>query len=66
MDLGRYSLPLTIAAVSTLLAASLLIWLVLYEPVAIAGALEQRDVRVVAEALGQALYTGLKAIIRYL
>jgi hypothetical protein len=66
MDLGRYSLPLTIAAVSTLLAASLLIWLVLYEPVAIAGALEQRDVRVVAEALGQALYTGLRAIIRYL
>jgi len=66
MDLGRYSLPLTIAAVATLLAASLLIWLVLYEPVAIAGALEQRDVRVVAEALGQALYTGLKALVRYL
>jgi hypothetical protein len=66
MDLGRYSLPLTVAAVSTLLAASLLIWLVLYEPVAIAGALEQRDVRVVAEVLGQALYTGLKALVRYL
>jgi hypothetical protein len=66
MDLGRYSLPLTIAAISTLLMASMLIWLVLYEPVAIAGAIEQRDVRVVAEALGQALYTGLKALVRYL
>jgi hypothetical protein len=66
MDLGRYSLPLTIAAISTLLMASMLIWLVLYEPVAIAGAIEQRDVRVVAEALGQALYTGIKALVRYL
>ena len=66
MDLGRYSLPLTIAAVSTLLAASIIIWLVLYEPVAIAGAIEQRDVRVVAEALGQAFFTGIKALVRYL
>ena len=66
MDFGRYSLPLTIAAVSTLLTASLLIWLVLYEPVAIAGAIEQRDVRVVAEALGQALFSGIKTLIRYL
>jgi hypothetical protein len=66
MDLGRYSLPLTIAAISTLLVASILIWLVLYEPVAIAGAIEQRDVRVVAEALGEALYTGLRALVRYL
>ncbi len=66
MDFGRYSLPLTIAAVSTLLAASVLIWLVLYEPVAIAGALEQGDIRVVAEALGQALFTGIKALVRYL
>jgi hypothetical protein len=66
MDIGRYSLPLTIAAVSTFMTASLLIWLVLYEPVAMAGALEQRDVTLVAEALGRALYSGLKALVSYL
>jgi hypothetical protein len=66
MDIGRYSLPLAVAAISTLVAASLLIWLVLYEPVAIAGAIEQRDVTVVAEALGKALYSGLRTLIRYL
>jgi hypothetical protein len=66
MDFGRYSLPLTVAAVSTLVAASVLIWLLLYEPVALAGAIEQRDVRVVAEALGQAFFSGIKALVRYL
>ena len=66
MDLGRYSLPLTVAAVMSLVAASVLIWLMLYEPVALAGALEQRDVRVAAEALGRALMTGLKVLVRYL
>jgi hypothetical protein len=66
MDFGRYSLPLTIAAVSTGIAASLLIWLVLYEPVAMAGALDQGDVTVVVEALGRALYSGLKTLISYL
>jgi hypothetical protein len=66
MDLGRYSLPLTIAAGATLVAASLLIWLVLYEPVAIAGAIDQRDVTVVAEALGRAFYAGLRTLISYL
>jgi len=66
MDFGRYSLPLTVAAVSTLVAASVLIWLVLYEPVALAGAIEQRDVRVVAEAFGEAFFNGLKLLVRYL
>lgn len=66
MDFGRYSLPLTVAAIATLVASSLLIWLVLYEPVAIAGAIEQRDVTVVAEALGKAIFSGIKTLIRYL
>ena len=66
MDFGRYSLALTVAAVSTLVVASVLIWLVLYEPVALAGAIEQRDARVVAEALGHAFISGLKALVRYL
>jgi hypothetical protein len=66
MEFGRYSLPLTIAALATLLAASLLIWLLLYEPVALAGAVEQGDVTVIARALGRALLSGLSALVRYL
>jgi hypothetical protein len=66
MDFGRYSLPLTIAAITTIVAASVLIWLLLYEPVALAGAVEQGDVTVVAEALGRALFRGIKALARYL
>lgn len=66
MQLERYSLPLTIAALLTLAAASMLIWLVVYEPVALAGAVDRGDASLVAEAVGRALLTGLKALIRYL
>jgi hypothetical protein len=66
MELGRLSLPLAIAACSTLLAASLLIWLLLYEPVALAGAVERGDVSLIAEAVGRALLSGVKLLVRYL
>ena len=55
MELGRFSLSLTIAGIGTLTIASMLIWLLLYEPVALAGALDQGDLSVVAQALGTAL-----------
>ena len=66
MEFGRYSLPLTIAGLVTLTLASVLIWLMLCEPVALAGAVDRGDVTVVAEALGRALLSGLKQLARYL
>jgi hypothetical protein len=66
MELGRMSLPLTIAGVVTLMLAAMLIWLLLYEPVALAGAVEQGDVRLVAEAIGHAIINTLVALVRYL
>jgi hypothetical protein len=66
MELGRFSLSLTIAAIGTLAIASMLIWLLLYEPVALAGALDQGDLSVVAQALGTALLKTVAALFRYL
>ena len=66
MELGRFSLSLTIAGIGTLTIASMLIWLLLYEPVALAGALDQGDLSVVAQALGTALLKTVAALVRYL
>jgi hypothetical protein len=66
MELGRFSLSLTIAGIGTLTIASLLIWLLLYEPVALAGALDQGDLTVVAQAIGTALLKTVAALFHYL
>jgi hypothetical protein len=66
MELGRFSLSLTIAGIGTLTIAAMLIWLLLYEPVALAGALDQGDLSVVAQALGTALLKTVAALFRYL
>jgi hypothetical protein len=66
MELGRFSLSLTIAGIGTLTVASMLIWLLLYEPVALAGALDQGDLSVVAQAIGTALLKTVAALFRYL
>ena len=66
MELGRFSLSLSIAGIATLTIASMLIWLLLYEPVALAGALDQGDLSVVAQALGTALLKTVAALFRYL
>jgi hypothetical protein len=66
MELGRFSLSLTIAGIGTLTIASMLIWLLLYEPVALAGALDQGDLSVVAQALGTALLKTVAALFQYL
>jgi hypothetical protein len=66
MELGRLSLSLTIAGIGTLTIASMLIWLLLYEPVALAGALDRGDLSVVAQALGTALLKTVAALFRYL
>ena len=66
MELGRMSLPLTIAGLATLAVASTLIWLLLYEPVALAGAVNDGDITAVAQAIGSALVKTLAALVRYL
>ena len=66
MELGRFSLSLTIAGIGTLTIASMLIWLLLYEPVALAGALDQGDLSVVAQAIGTALLKTVAALFHYL
>ena len=65
MDYGRLSLPLSVAGLATLLAASVLIWLMLSEPVALADAVEQGDVSIALQALGRALLSGLTALFKY-
>jgi hypothetical protein len=66
MELERFSLSLTIAGIGTLAIASMLIWLLLYQPVALAGALDQGDLSVVAQAIGTALLKTVAALFRYL
>jgi hypothetical protein len=66
MELGRFSLSLTIAGIGTLTVASMLIWLLLYEPVALAGALDQGDLSLVAQAIGAALLKTVAALVHYL
>jgi hypothetical protein len=65
MDVGRLSLPLTVAGLATVLLASALIWLLLHEPVALADAVEQGDLSFVVEALGRALVSGLAVLFKY-
>jgi hypothetical protein len=65
MDVGRLSLPLAVAGLATLVAASVLIWMLLNEPVALADAIEHGDLTVAVEALGRALVSGLEVLFRY-
>jgi hypothetical protein len=65
MDVGRLSLPLTVAGLATVLLPSAFIWLLLHEPVALADAIELGDASLVLEALGRALVSGLAALFKY-
>jgi hypothetical protein len=66
MEMSRYSLAMAIAGTMTLVIASLIVWLVVTEPVALATALDQQDLTDLARAIGRALAAGLKAIAEYL
>ena len=66
MEQGRFPWSLTIAGIVTLVFASTLIWLLLYAPVALAGAVEQGDLTAVAQAIGAALLNTVAALVRYL
>jgi hypothetical protein len=66
MELGRYSLAISITAAITVLIACTLIWLVVSEPVALATAVNDGDVTALATAVGSALLAGIQALARYL
>jgi hypothetical protein len=66
MELGRYSLAMAIASTLTVLTASIMIWLLVSEPVALATAVGDHDVTALAQAIGHALTEGFRAIARYL
>jgi len=50
----------------TVLVASMLIWLLLAEPVALATAVNDHDLTSLAQAVGHALAATFKVLLRYL
>ena len=66
MEMTRYSLAMAIAGTVTVLVASLLVWVVVTEPVALATAVNEHDLTDLAVALGRALAEGLRALVEYL
>jgi len=66
MEMTRYSLAMAIAGTMTLMVASLIVWMVVTEPVALATALNGHDITDLAYAIGRALVAGFKVIAEYL
>lgn len=66
MELSRFSLAITITSAFTVVAASVLIWLLIAEPVALATAIGNHDLSVLAQAVGHALAATFKALAKYL
>lgn len=66
MEMSRYSIAMAVAGTVTVLVASLLVWLLVTEPVALATAVETHDLTELAEAIGQAIVAGFKALVEYL
>jgi uncharacterized membrane-anchored protein len=66
MEMSRYSIVMAIAGTMTLMVASLIVWLVVTEPVALATSLNEQDVTDLAHAIGKALAAGLRALAEYL
>jgi hypothetical protein len=66
MEMSRYSLAMAIAGTLTVLVASLLVWLVVTEPVALATAVNEHELTDLAYAIGRAIVDGFKALVEYL
>jgi hypothetical protein len=66
MELSRYSLAIAVSGAVTVLVASVLIWLLLAEPVALATAVNDHDITALAQAVGHALAATFKVLVRYL
>ena len=66
MEMSRYSMAIAVGASMTLVASALLVWLLVAEPVALATAVDNRDIGTLATELGKALMTGIKVLLEYL
>ena len=66
MEMSRYSIAMALAGSVTLVVASILVWLLVTEPVALATAVHEHDLTELAEAIGQALVAGFQALVEYL
>ena len=66
MEGPRLSLSLSIAALAAVCAASLMIWLVLYEPVAVATAVDEGNLSSIVELIGRTLLSAARTLVRYL
>lgn len=66
MEMSRYSIAMAVAGSVTLVVVSLLVWLLVTEPVALATAVHEHDLTELAQAIGQALVAGFKALVEYL
>jgi hypothetical protein len=66
MELSRYSVAMAVTGTFTVLVASLLVWLLVTEPVALATAVHEHDLTQLAEAIGQAIVAGVKVLVEYL
>jgi hypothetical protein len=66
MEMSRYSMAMAIAGTVTLLVASLIVWLLVTEPVALATAVNEHELTDLAYAVGRALVAGFQALIEYL
>jgi hypothetical protein len=66
MEMSSYSIAMAVAGSATLVVASLLVWLLVTEPVALATAVHEHDLTELAQAIGQALVAGFKALVEYL
>ena len=66
MELSRYSLAMAVTGTLAVLVASMLIWLLLAEPVALATAVNDHDLAALAQAVGHALVATFKVLAKYL
>ncbi len=66
MELSRYSIAMGVTGALTVLVASMLVWLLVTEPVALATAVDDRNLAELAYAIGRAIVDGVKALVQYL
>lgn len=65
MQTSRYQVAFAATGTLSLVAAALLVWLFITEPVALAHAASGEDVSAIADAIGRALLQGIEALSRY-
>ena len=66
MEMSRYTVAIAVTVSVTLVVTALLVWLLVAEPVALATAVDNRDVGALATAIGKAVMAGIKVLLEYL